>query len=205
MESLPQEYHEAYSQAVREGISGDVMGYALNELANLPVDENVHFYIFVVNGHYRDPLYDMIANNFMTIARDIGSNAVIAVGTDPKAFTTQVARTYLGKGNSDSSFVKTLPALLITNTHPDHLTETSVRLLVPLRDAEKRFGGWQQFFALLGAYVRRESDEFLKRFEERDSWIDIANRVVGLKPGMFGFSFNVNELVERWRASSKAQ
>ena len=41
------------------------MGYALNELANLPVDENVHFYIFVVNGQYREPLYGMMQQNFM--------------------------------------------------------------------------------------------------------------------------------------------
>ncbi len=113
------------------------MGYALNELANLPIDDNVHFYIFVVNGQYHEPLYKMIQENFITIAQNIGSNAVIAVGTDPKAFTTQVARKYLGAGNSDNSFVKILPAMLITNAHPDQLTKESVRLIVPLRDAEK--------------------------------------------------------------------
>jgi hypothetical protein len=91
------------------------MGYALNELANLPVDDKVHFYIFVVNGHYKEPLYEMIQRNFMAIAKSIGSNAVIAVGTDPRAFTTQVARQYLGQGNSDASFTGALPALLITN------------------------------------------------------------------------------------------
>lgn len=117
------------------------MGYALNELANLPVDENVHFYIFVVNGQYREPLYEMVQQNFVEIARSIGSNAVIAIGTDPKAFTTQVARKYLGAGNSDNSFISILPALIITNAHPDKLTKESVRLVVPLRDAEKRFGG----------------------------------------------------------------
>ena len=122
------------------------MGYVLNELANLPVDENVHFYIFVVNGQYRDPVYEIVEQNFMDIARSIGNHAVIAVGTDKQRFTTSVARKYLGKGNSDNSFLAMLPALLITNDHPDRLRKESMRLVVPLRDAEARFGGWQQFF-----------------------------------------------------------
>ena len=28
------------------------MGYVLNQLSNLPVDDNINFYIFVVNGQY---------------------------------------------------------------------------------------------------------------------------------------------------------
>jgi len=178
------------------------MGYALNELANLPVDDNVHFYIFVVNGQYREPLYQMMQQNFMEIARSIGSNAVIAVGTEPKEFTTQVARTILGKGNSDSSFLKLLPALIITNAHPEKLTAESVRLVVPLHDAESRFGGWSQFFTMLSAYVRGESDEFVKRFEAKESLVEAANKVLSVKPGMFGVSLNINELVERWNKRS---
>lgn len=174
------------------------MGYALNELANLPIDENVHFYIFVVNGQYREPLYEMMQQNFVEIARSIGSNAVIAVGTDPKAFTTQVARKYLGEGNSDNSFVRILPALIITNAHPEKLTKDSVRLVVPLRDAESRFGGWAQFFALLSSYVRGESDDFVRRFEAKENLVDAANKVVTLRPGMFGIPLNVNELIDRW-------
>lgn len=174
------------------------MGYALNELANLPVDENIHFYIFVVNGQYREPLYDTVQQNFTKIARDIGSHAVIAIGTDPKSFTTQVARKYLGEGNSDNTFIRILPALIITNAHPDKLTKDSVRLVIPLRDAEARFGGWVQFFALLSSYVRGESDEFVKRFEAKENLVDAANKIMNLKPGMFGVSLNVNELIDRW-------
>lgn len=175
------------------------MGYALNELANLPIDENVHFYIFVINGQFREPLYEMIEHNFMAIARSIGSNAVIALGTHPTSFTTSIARKYLGEGNSDSSFLEMLPALLITNDHPETLTKDSLRLIVPLRDAEKRFGGWHQFFDLLGRFARGESDEFARRFEEKEDLLDAANKVLNLKPGAFGVSINVNELIERWR------
>jgi hypothetical protein len=89
------------------------MGYVLNELANLPVDENVHFYVFVVNGEFREPLYEMIERNFMELARSIGNHAVIAVGTVKQRFTTSVARRYLGDGNSDATFQNMLPALLM--------------------------------------------------------------------------------------------
>jgi hypothetical protein len=174
------------------------MGYALNELANLPIDENVRFYIFVVNGQFREPFYEMVQENFISIAKSIGNNAVITVGTDPKAFTTSVARKYLGVGNSDNSFLGALPAMLITNAHPEQLTKDSVRLVVPLRDAEKRFGSWAQFFTLLSSYVRGESDEFLKRFEAGENLLDAANKVIGLKPGMFGISVNINELINLW-------
>jgi hypothetical protein len=135
----------------------------------------------------------------MAIAKSIGSNAVVAVGTDPRAFTTQVARQYLGRGNSDASFTSALPALLITNTHPEKLTKDSVRLIVPLRDAENRFGGWQQFFDLLSSFVKGESKEFLEKFEKKENLFDAANKIVNLKPGMFGISLNVNELYDRWR------
>lgn len=181
------------------------MGYVLNELANLPVDNNVHFYIFVVNGQYREPLYEMMERNFMEIARSIGGHAVIAVGTDKQSFTTSVARKYLGEGNSDASFLALLPALLITNDHPDRLQKDSLRLVVPLREAESRFGGWQQFFSKLAQFVRGESDEFVRRFEEKDNLLDAANKIVSLKPGAFGVGLNLNELVERWLKSRAAK
>ncbi len=181
------------------------MGYILNELANLPVDDNVHFYIFVVNGQFREPLYEMVERNFMEIAREIGSHAVIASGTDKKGFTTSIARKYLGEGNSDASFLKMLPALLITNDHPDKLRNDSLRLIVPLRDAESRFGGWHHFFALLSSFARGESDEFVKKFEQKENLLDAANKVINLKPGFFGISLNINELVERWQKSKAAR
>lgn len=91
------------------------MGAILNELANLPIDDEVHLYIFVVNGQYREPLYQMMEDNFKAIAKSIGSNAVIAMGTDPKTFTSQVADQYLGEDKNGLSLEQVVPALLITN------------------------------------------------------------------------------------------
>jgi hypothetical protein len=175
------------------------MGYALNELANLPVDDSVNFYIFAINGTYREPLYDMISSNFINIARQIGSNAVIAIGTNSEAFTTSVAKKYIGSRNSDRSFTDLLPALLITNCHPDKLTKDSMRLIVPLRDAEARFGGWSQFFSLLAQFVRGENEKFIECFEKQEDFIEMSNKIVQLKPNFFGLGININEFVDQWR------
>jgi hypothetical protein len=181
------------------------MGYILNELANLPVDENVHFYIFVVNGQFKEPLYDMIQSNFASLAKSIGSNAVIATGTNPEEFTNQVAEKYGGKGRDLDSFAKVLPALVITDAHPSQLTEQSVRLIVPLGDAEKRFGDWSQFFRLLTTFVRGESKEFIEKFgaEDQDA-TDVGNKILHLKPNLFGIGINLNELVDRMNKRRKA-
>jgi hypothetical protein len=181
------------------------MGAVLNQLANLPVDENVHFYIFVINGQYREPLYEMVQRNFFEIAESIGDHAVIAVGTNQQKFTTSVAQHYLGKDNSDPDFVRVLPALLITNDHPDQLNKDSLRLIVPLREAESRFEDWHQFFRALTAFVRGENDEFVRRFEAKESLVEAANAVVNLRPGMFGIGININELVARWQKSREAR
>lgn len=182
-------------------VLGVTMGYVLNQLSNLPVDDNINFYIFVVNGQYRDPLYDVIHANFVQIARDIGNNAVVAMGTDSKAFTTSVARKYLGDGNSDASFTALLPALLITNDHPENLNADSLRLIVPLKHAEANFGNWHQFFDSLAQFVRGENDGFARKFEDKGDLLDASNKVVLLQPNFFGLGVNVNALIEKWRKS----
>jgi hypothetical protein len=172
------------------------MGYYLNSLGNLPIDDDISFYIFVVNGNWKEPLYNMIQENFAHIARNIGDRAVIAMGLEPASWGTQIAATYLGKDHSE--FFGLLPALIITNAHPKNLTDDSLRLIVPLRDIEKRFGGWPEFFRLMSSFVRLEDDEFLRRFKDKEDAFELLNRVVNVKPGLFGVSINVNELAATW-------
>ncbi len=173
------------------------MGYMLTSLGNLPIDDEVHFYIFIVNGQWQEPTYALIEQNFAAVARSIGKNAVIAKGLNSQEWYGEVAETYLGKDHD--TYFSMLPALLITDAHPSHVLPESLRLLVPLRDVDSRFGGWSQFFNLLTDFVQLKNDEFVKRFEKRESPIDVMNSVVSLKPGMFGVSININELITRWR------
>lgn len=173
------------------------MGYMLNSLGNLPVDDEVRFYIFLINGQWQEPLYDIIKQNFTSIARSIGKHTVIAKGLNPTEWSGQVAKTYRGKDYND--YLPLLPALLLTDAHPSCVTEKSLSLLVPLRDVESRFGGWPQFFALLTDFVQLKSDEFLKRFHKKEDGFDTVNRIISVKPGAFGISLNINEIASWWR------
>jgi hypothetical protein len=134
-------------------------------------------------------LYDIIDRNFPQLAASLGARAVIARGTQPAAFSSDVAQKYLGKDHDE--LFRLIPALLITNAHPNELTEESLRLVVPLRDAEDRFQSWPHFFKELSDFVQGKNDEFLERFQDEESVMDVANRVVTLNPTVFGCGINL--------------
>jgi hypothetical protein len=169
------------------------MGYHLNSLANLPIDNEIRFYVFVVNGQYKEPLYDIVQQNFANIARSIGRKTVIAQGLNPPHFSDEIAKKYLGRDFGD--YFRFLPALLITDAHPDRVKEDTLRLFVPLSEAEERFGGWNQFFKLLAEFVRYENDEFAERFRKKEDWLRDVNEAIEMKPGLFGFAINLNSLL----------
>ena len=106
------------------------MGYALSNLGNLPIQDEINLYIFVVGTSWKGETYEAIENNFMELAKRIGPNAVIAKGFEPETWSSQVCERYLGK-NVETMY-DVFPALLLTDSHPEHLTQHSMRLLVPL-------------------------------------------------------------------------
>lgn len=171
------------------------MGYALSSLGNLPIQDEISLYIFVVGGGWHDEAYEAIENNFMEIARRIGPNAVIAKGFEPEMWSSQVCDRYLGK--SFEVLYDVFPALLLTDSHPDRLNESSMRLLIPLRDAERRFGGIPAFFEALSEFAKTRSRDFLQRFQDKPTLGAKAWSVLELKPNFFGFGVNIKELVAR--------
>jgi hypothetical protein len=172
------------------------MGYLLNALGNLPIDDSVSLYIFVINGEWSGGRYEVLERNFSRIAQGIGSNAVIAKGFDEE-FYAEVARTYLGKDHRELS--RLLPAVLITDTHPAKLTDNSMRLLIPLGEAELRFGDLETFFRELTDFALHRDTSFLERFETKTDWVSVFNDVVSLRPGALGIGINVNEIIKRLR------
>ncbi len=171
------------------------MGYALSNLGNLPVQDDIDLYIFVVGSSWKDETYEAIENNFMELAKRIGPNAVIAKGFEPEAWSSQICDRYLGR--NVETLYDVFPALLITDSHPENLTEKSMRLLVPLRDAQKRFGGTAAFFEALSDFARTRNPEFLQKFETKESLGSKAWSVIELKPNFFGFGLNLKELFAR--------
>lgn len=174
------------------------MGYMLNSLGNLPVDEDINLYIFVVNGGWRGGLYDVIEQNFSSIAQRIGANAVIAKGFDSEVWSSQIAQKYFGEHHSE--LFEALPALFLTDAHPDNLNNESLRLIIPLRDVEQRFGDWDTFFRSLSNFTLEKNPEFLERFEDSRDLITEGNRIIDLKPNIFGIGVNVNALIEKFRS-----
>jgi len=169
------------------------MGYALSALGNLPVQDEISLYIFVIGGGWQGGAGEIIERNFMELARRIGKNAVIAKGFDPEAWSRQVCEKYLGS-NTDVD-LNVIPALLITDAHPDKLTTESLRILIPLRDAERRFGGIEEFFDALCDYALNKNPSFLTRFEEKRTMGKAFWSAVELKPNFFGFGVNLKKLV----------
>lgn len=173
------------------------MGYMLSSLGNLLVQNNISLYIFVVNGRWKGEFNDAIEKNFGALANQIGPNSVIAKGFDPEAWSDQVCSLYLGRDTK--TMMDVLPALLLTDAHPDRLTEKSLRLLVPLRDADKRFGGIEAFFGALAAFARSGDPSFLARFADKESLTNKVWSMLELKPNFFGFGINIKELLARFQ------
>lgn len=171
------------------------MGYALSSLGNLPVQDNISLYIFVVSDGWKGELQDAIEQNLMELAHRIGQNAVIAKGFDPEMWSQQVCNKYLGK--TAQTMTNIFPALLLTDAHPNQLTEHSLRLLVPLRDAQQRFDGIENFFHALAEFALNQTPSFLSRFEEKPSLGSKAWSVLELKPNFFGFGINIKEVLAR--------
>jgi len=173
------------------------MGYMLSALGNLPVEDDVSLYIFVISGGWEGGRDELIERNFSKIAQRIGPNAVIARGFNETEWTGEIARTYLGQ-DADELW-QLLPALLLTDAHPGSLTDGSLRLLIPLRDAEERFGGLDVFFRALSDFAVDRDPAFLERFHDRTDLVEAGNSVVDLKPNFFGLGINLNELIRRFR------
>jgi hypothetical protein len=170
------------------------MGYYLNKLANLPVAEDVSIYVFVINGQYKGKYFEAIERNFPDVARDLGDHGVIARGFD-EFFSDEVCKLYLGR--SIGTMWDVLPAILVTDSHPDKVTEKSMRVLIPIREAEKQFGDLDVFFRGLAQFCRNRSTTFLDKLEQNDDWFDKADKIVKLSPGFMGMSVNLNEFVRR--------
>ncbi len=170
------------------------MGYMLSSLAKLPVGHEVDLYIFVINGGWHGGVHDVIEQNFAKLAREIGPQAVIAKGFD-KDWSGEVSRKYLGKDHDE--LFGLLPALLITDSHPEQLNDQSMRLLVPLEDAQVKFGNFETFFDSLTKFARQKDSGFLEHFQRKEKAQNLVWNMLELKTNIWGIGINVNEILSR--------
>ena len=172
------------------------MGYMLSSLGHLPIEENVTLYIFVINGGFRGGRYEVIERNFGEIAKRIGPNAIIVKGFE-ESWSAEVAQKYLGKNHHE--LLNLLPALLLTDSHPDKLTKDSFRLLIPLKNAEARFEDLETFFRALTNFANNRDKKFLKLFMEEKDFLAKVNKIFEIKPNICGIGININAFIEGLR------
>jgi hypothetical protein len=178
------------------------MGYKLSSLVHLPFDDSVDMYVFSVGDRlWEGGLGEVVHKNFDGIARAIGPKAIIVAGLEQE-FHGEVVKRYLGRNHHDLKNM--MPALLITDMHPDRLTDSSLRVLVPLREAHKHYKVIDDFLADLSAFVRGENDQLLKTLEAAPSADDVADSIVRINipviPGVVAVNLNaaVNHLRAWW-------
>ncbi|MFH4491835.1 hypothetical protein WMQ43_23005, partial [Vibrio diabolicus] len=175
------------------------LGYKLTSLANLPLSEKVDMYVFLIGGdQWQGGIDEIVKTNFDKLATDIGANSVI-VGALTEDFHGQVVDKYLGQKCEE--LIESLPALLLTDTHPDNLSEDSMRLLLPLAKVQDVYPVVNNFLTDLASFARGESDSLLKALEQQVNASDIANDVVKFNlPVIPGFvSVNLNSTVTHLR------
>lgn len=176
------------------------MGYKLTSLVNLPIDERVDMYIFAIGGDlWEGGLAELVHRNFDQLAKAIGPRAII-VGGLTDSFHGEVVERYLGE--QYKSLKNMMPALLITDAHPDKLTKESMRLIVPLKEAHKRYEIIDRFLSDLAAFARGEDDSLLRALEAAPKPTKVANDIVEVKipivPG--AVAVNVNHVLGSLRS-----
>jgi hypothetical protein len=176
------------------------VGYKLSSLVYLPIDSSVEIYVFSIGDRlWEGGLGEVVQRNFDALARSIGPNAIIVGGLEDE-FHGEVVEKYLGRHHAELKNL--MPALLITDAHPEHLTDKSLRILIPLREAHERYKVIDDFLRDLAAFVRGENDDLLRTLEgaptPADALDDIVRVNVPVVPGVV--AVNLNSAVRHMRA-----
>lgn len=171
------------------------MGYSLSTLAKLPLEKGNEFYVFIIGGNanWKGGLLQTINENFDILAKEIGQNAIIAKGLNPREWTIEISEKYFsGIPNIDNLF----PGILITNSHPDMFNDASIRILISLKQVESNYANTEQFFNLLTDFISRRNDKFLEFARANINWLDQINKSVELKPNIIGIGVNLNAIID---------
>jgi|SRR3954447_12154886 hypothetical protein len=178
------------------------MGYMVSTLINLPTDDDKNVYIFVMTGGWQSDEQRLINENFTRLAERIGPRAVVVRGFREEVFTQEVVEKYLGKNYNDLPL--NLPAFLIANHHPTEISGNTIRILIPLAEAKRRFGSDHAFFEALVKFARSGDQEILKGSEHYVPLVIELNRMLELKPNIAGVGININGIIERFFSRERA-
>ncbi len=173
------------------------MGHLIHSLAKIPVDTSVDFYIFMVGKVlWEGGAQQLVSKNFKLLAKEIGEDSFIVEGLT-EHFADEVCIKYLGKEHK--KLKNLMPALLITDSHPENLTDKSLRLIVPTRTMSENYQIVDEFFSSLSEFIRGESSEFIDLLEDASSNFKFINEVFVLQPNIMGVGVNINDIAIKLR------
>lgn len=160
------------------------------------ISDEYSLYVFVLGDIYLNGgEMENFRSNFFRLAERFGPRAVIVAGINPIEFSTQVFERYLGDYWNFDAFLRQCPLLMISDAHPDNLSEDSLRLIAPLYHIRDHLGGVDRFFENLIGFVNGRNDGFIQCFENRLNLLDI----IDLNPNFCGIGLNLNRFIERFQ------
>lgn len=94
-----------------------------------------------------------------------------------------------------------MPALLITDAHSGNLYENSLRIIIPLREAYKRYEVVDDFLSDLTSFARGEDDTLLKVMENAPTPQEATDDIVEFSlPVLPCVAVNLKNVVKSLRA-----
>lgn len=174
------------------------MGYLATNIARIP-SEGFDYFLFLLEDDWSDDLRREFAENFDTLAKEVGTDTLVIRGSDRTAFSYAIFEAY------DLDMHTVLPALFITDTAPNKIGEGTKKLanakaiVISLENQYTRPGSVTKLLRHAANTLRdKEAIESLKsldrsRIEQRWGWL----RYFELKPNFVGFGLNINQIVEK--------
>jgi hypothetical protein len=177
------------------------MGYRISSLASLPAIPGKDLYVFILGMQYWDgSLLNQVEKNFAKIAQNIGPKGAIIMGHEgvdlggelmmTEHMPSGLSQLLMGQGIAEGGGV------LILGAHPTELKEDDLVLYAPLEALQTRFGGLPTFFEALCQFSKTRDPSFLKKFQSKETKLDVFLKLFDLKPGMFGIGVNINKFIE---------
>lgn len=180
------------------------MGFIATDLATMPVGPRYSWYLFLLEDTWQDELRNQLADNFMALAGEVGTDALVVRGANSQTFYSQVFYEYALKEAMDHGS-RVLPAILVTDTPPHDIRSNEYALrsarivLFPLAALGERPTQLTAFLAELSRTVRSdEAFEALRRLDrssiqQRWSWI---TRYLDIKPNFLGFGVDLDAIID---------
>lgn len=172
------------------------MGLVARSIASIPAGDYT-WYVILLEEDWKDTISAEVRDNFDTLVRKAGPNALVVRGLEKEPFSDEVLQAYDLKGEPQ------MPALVVSDTTPfDALrrprgSTIPTTIVIPLRIRGDAKGSVRDVLSGLAGALRNNDPKALRaldksKLEKNWGWL----RWLELKPNFWGVGLNVNEIVE---------